>query len=789
MSIPLKTIHVKADILDGIAKVSLECHFINENNYPVNLTHYFSLDCNAIINNLEITIGERMLKSTVEEKKKAENQYINAVNSGRKGSIIKKLSDNDYKLQIGNVDKFEKIKIMIEYITTLECNQNGSYIFVFPTNISAKYFQENSTSQQDKIYINEMSSLTFHQDKIYIDEMLKMTYSSQISYSYTFEICWKSANQILGIEAPSEICEINYNENEVFIVSNGFPFNGDFNIALKTEHKPAVYYYEDIKTKEIYTLMSIRVDKPEEITENRLKKDYKIIIDCSGSMKDKFNSTTKMTETTKAVIKFLNLLKKDDYFNITFFGSKFKKLFESSVKLTDESVNFATNKLLCTDANMGGTELFECLKDSIINTDNVDNAECEKIVVLFTDGQIGNYSSLTNEIFSNYNFCNDFSLASSETETETDVELKAKKLINNRFRIFTIGIGNDVDRKLIKKLAEITGGIYVCAKDSNFMKKTLEFIASNINAKYYLDAYLDDNENAINVYNSMYPNQNYIFAKKFNNIEELKNKGITLLCKNSKTNAPVKCNIKFEKIVKKNIELKQIYMNFIIKNLEHVLEFNEIDYKKSNEIINYIINISTCEKIMSKYTAFLIVDDVQTVFENSTNITIPHYISNHDLGEEIDRLDGGMSMFGGSSRTCYVGEKNFIPHKLTIEKKDILQSLNNLNEFQMFCLTCEIVCYKSFENLVKDALKSNMSPEIYYNTIVYFEMTKYSDLMNYAHKLLRSICKFCDKLTSFKMLKAKNIYNEYISVLKTENDQRTYRSYVSYSYGGGGGDY
>lgn len=779
LCVPLDRVDVKADILDGIAKVQITCKFHNSNSFVISPIHYFSLDTNAIINNLNMKVDERYFTSLIKERTHAKQAYMTAVSDGKKASIIEKLSDSEYKLQLGNVNPYENVDISVEYVSVLDCNSNGSYIFVFPTNISTKYFSV-SSNQTDKSFANDLS---------------KLTYSSDIPYHYTFNIKWESVNNILGFEAPSHLCEIEHCGNKLIIVSNGNPSKGDFSIAVKTDHKPRVYYYEDTKSDEIYILATLKVDKPEVLPETRLKKDFRIIVDCSGSMDGRFLTCSKMEATKSAILHFLDLLNLDDYFNITFFGSNFSDMLQKSIKVTKESIFFAKEIVKRIGADMGGTELFDCLENSILNMENVDNVDCEKIIVLFTDGQIGNYTSLTNAVEKYYNFCNDFSLALSKSITNPE-EL-AHKLINNRFRIFTIGIGNDVDRKLIKKLAYITGALYLHAKDSARMESALQYLMSNINAKYYLEARLEgiDNRAGINVY----PNKNYVFLRKISQSQktELEKSGLTLLCTNSKTNAPVKLNLKFDKFVKRNDTLKQMYYNIFIKELEHQLEFSELDYTEHLSKKQELIEISVKENIMSKYTSFLIVDDIQTVHhDQSIDVSIPHYsnthiqiqpqISNIRLEEEVDTLDGGMDMFGGYYSPAYsTGEKDFVPYKTEIERDDILVGLCNLDSNKLMFVDHIKICCKNLEDLNIFASKNNLDVVSYYNIVMYFKMSEHKDLINHAHHFLCSIIEFNKSITPFKMLKTWYEYKKYITELIKENNRRTYQYYSKR----GGGDY
>jgi hypothetical protein len=788
-SIPLETVVVSSNIIDGIATVNINCKFVNLNKFSVNPIHYFSLDYNATIHNLSMTVGDRVLTSVIKKKEQAKQEYNIAVTSGVKASLIEKISDSEYKLYVGNVNAEEHVQVDIEYVTTLECDENGGYVFAFPTNIAVKYLSGSGATKNDIEFQNEIS---------------KMKYSTNhLPYDYVFRLEWTSANVITGFDASTEICDVDFVDNKLILTSKSTPMMGDFTVSVKTEHKPCVYYYEDHESNDIYTLTVLRVDKPAETLETeRLRKDYNIIIDCSGSMQESFNGKSKMDVTRETIKSFISKLNPDDYFNITMFGSSYRTMLPASIKATTEAIYCANAVLDNMSANMGGTELFSCMNDSICYNQNINDESCEKIIILITDGQIGNYTGLTNMIEKYYEFCNTFIRAqnlSSPTNSTT---------INNRFRVFTIGVGNDVDRKLIKKIADITGGLYVYAKDTRRLENMLNYIVTNVNARYYTNARLDDGTNSTKTHSALYPNKNYIFIKKipFGMKLQLEQEGISLLCTNSKTNAPIRCSVKFDKFVLKGREIRQLYHNIVVKSLEHALEFGELSHTDHLNAVSKIVSVSIEEHIMSKYTSFLIVDDVKTTVNTnqSVDITIPHYTSNHTSYpapasasaygprcEEIDALEGGMDMFGGgggSSGGYYVGEKGFIKHNTEITL-DTLQQLLSVKDCEGLCLAhYTSICNAAADVLISNAELTNCDSATYVNVVIFFELAKYEQYTGTRFELLCAIIKHCPTLTSFKMFKIHNHQTKYIETLRSENSRREYK-YVSTCSYGGGGDY
>ena len=63
---------------------------------------------------------------------------------------------------------------------------------------------------------------------------------------------------------------------------------------------------------------------------------------------------------------FVSSLPKDSYFNIISFGNSYMGLYQSPVKYSDKNIKIALNHINNMSANMGGTELYKCLEDTIL---------------------------------------------------------------------------------------------------------------------------------------------------------------------------------------------------------------------------------------------------------------------------------------------------------------------------------------------------------------------------------------------------------------------------------------
>jgi von Willebrand factor A domain-containing protein 5 len=124
---------------------------------------------------------------------------------------------------------------------------------------------------------------------------------------------------------------------------------------------------------------------------------------------------------------FLHSLPIGSKFNVVSFGSDFTKIFPQSVVYNEENLKIAVNLISSFDADMGGTEILEPLKDLVSVLDNKDLPRC---LYLLTDGAVSNTEEVVNLIRQNNQNCS----------------------------VNTFGIGSGADESLIKNSAKAGRG-------------------------------------------------------------------------------------------------------------------------------------------------------------------------------------------------------------------------------------------------------------------------------------------------------------------------------------------
>lgn len=798
----LKSIDVTGEVCDMFGHINTKAIYYNGYTVPIEVNYKFCLEPNAVVDSLKVTIADRVIYGHVEEKKQAQKTYTKAIKENKRASILEKHQDR-YCLTLGNIQPSETIIISYTYLTRLEL-LNGKYLFVCPTNVGERYGMTVIGSE------NDTDSLDDHTANEHVKTTAKMQTTSEKPPVY-FSITCVSKGQILSTTSTTSDIDVEVvSPNEVVVRSLSCPLDGDFNFLIETGITSCAY--SGVLNNIQYHMLTHKIPDENNVY---VPKEYIFLLDRSGSM-----SGSKIHDATSALISSLDLLKPDSYFNIMSFGSDYSAMFSNSVITSKENITKAKMLLQTYSANMGGTEIYGCLGALFTNsikkfTNSVTTltipANCERVVVFLTDGQIDNLDSV-------------YSLINNNNK-------------NSNIRIFSIGIGNDASRELIKKIADITSGISQMVVDSANISEVAKSMIVNTEKKYYKNIKLNCNEVETKYFGSsrVYPGQ--VLASFFTTEFDPKNanNNLTLTGFDQTMNKTTSWNVDTsETILIHPLLLAKFYANEMIKD--------------GNLTNKEIVDLSVQNNIMNNLTSFVLTDTevtesdhnnmINVSVENRANLVQYHcgkYIDSgaympdlydnqeHDKGdlvdssldtrlknkktshiistvssdsdedfssfptsyssyggaagcalagcapttsyveqrlEEVDALEGGLDMFGGSgggSRTVC----NYELLKFTNTDGSV-----NLDKIKLFAV-------KSLQDVTNFATDNNVSLDILLQIIA---------LMHF--ELMQQVDK--NKVTFLKNWLSKN-YPAYTSLRPIIT--HLVKSPISVEYYGGGGDY
>lgn len=400
---PLKNTAVRIDISGFVARVRVVQEFQNDFSEPIEAVYIFPLSQNSAVDNMTMTIGERVVRGKIMKRVEARRVYETAKEEGKTASLLDQERANIFTQSVANIPPGEKILIEISYVETLKY-EDGQYEFVFPMVVGPRY--------------NPVSVAPGEAAKI-----STWTAEERAGHDISIEVNLDAGVPIEALRSIShEIQTVNLAPGSAKITlkdEKTIP-NKDFILRYDVTGKrieDAVLAHRD-EQGGFFTLM---LQPPDQfVIDDRTPKEIVFVLDTSGSM-----GGFPIEKAKEAMKLSLDGLYPDDTFNLITFAGDTEVLFDAPVYATQANLEKA-RAFLDSRQGDGGTEMMKAIKAALDPSDALDHL---RIVCFMTDGYVGNESEIISEIQK-----------------------------HPKARIFSFGIGNSVNRYLLDKMAQNGNG-------------------------------------------------------------------------------------------------------------------------------------------------------------------------------------------------------------------------------------------------------------------------------------------------------------------------------------------
>jgi Ca-activated chloride channel family protein len=415
---PLKHTNVKAEISGFLSRVQVTQQF--ENPFPdkIEAVYTFPLPQNAAVDDMTMTVGDRIVRGKIMRKEQAQAVYEAAKNNGQVAGLLDQERPNIFTQSVANIMPGEKITVAISYVETLKYEE-GAYEFVFPMVVGPRYVPGAQTGKQGG---------GFSVDTTRVPDGSRIT--PQVAARGT-----RAGHDIsieVALDAGVSIDELKSNTHEVEVERSAA---NRAVVRLKDEesipNKDFILKYDVAGRKISDALLTHRssnegfftfiLQPPERVTaEDVTPKEIVFVLDTSGSM-----SGFPIEKAKEAMKLALDGLYPQDTFNLITFAGDTSILFPKPVPATPENLRKA-QKFLESREGAGGTEMMKAIRAALDPSDAQDHI---RIVCFMTDGYVGDDMSIISEVQKHPNA-----------------------------RVFSFGIGSSVNRFLLDKMAEYGRG-------------------------------------------------------------------------------------------------------------------------------------------------------------------------------------------------------------------------------------------------------------------------------------------------------------------------------------------
>jgi Ca-activated chloride channel family protein len=136
--LPLRHTEVAAQVSGSITHVTVEQRFQNPYAQSIEAVYTFPLPHEAAVSDLEIRIGDRIVRGEIRKRQEAREIYEQAKRDGRVAALLDQERPNIFTQSIANIMPGHEIVVRIQYIENLEY-KDGGYELVFPTVVGPRF--------------------------------------------------------------------------------------------------------------------------------------------------------------------------------------------------------------------------------------------------------------------------------------------------------------------------------------------------------------------------------------------------------------------------------------------------------------------------------------------------------------------------------------------------------------------------------------------------------------------------------------------------------------------------
>lgn len=414
-SFPLLRTDVRTKISGNVSRVEVKQSFANPYKQPLEAVYTFPLPDEAAVDDMEIQIGDRVIKGVIKKREEAKQIYEKAKQEGKTAGLLEQERDNIFTQSLANIKPGEKIEVVIRYTDSLKF-EGGNYEFAFPMVVGPRYIPGSKINVQgDTNIVGDASKIT--------PPTLPPTRSGQ-DISMAIEI--DAGVPIVEVKSPSHqllIQKSGSSEAEIKLAQEKTIPNKDFILRYKVagaETQATILTQKDEKGGHfgVYLIPAVKYN-PQEI----VPKDVVFLMDTSGSQ-----SGAPIAQSKELMRRFINGLNPKDTFTIIDFASTSTKLSTEPLKNTSANRAKALAYVNRLDAN-GGSELMNGINE-VLNFPPAPDGRLRSIVLL-TDGLIGNDMQVIGEV---------------------------QKRLKAGNRLYVFGVGPSSNRFVLNRLAEIGRG-------------------------------------------------------------------------------------------------------------------------------------------------------------------------------------------------------------------------------------------------------------------------------------------------------------------------------------------
>ena len=408
--------HVKMIVRDQIASVSISQEFYNTSKQAIEVEYMFPVPPGAAIDSMTMIVGGKEFSGKLLPADEARKIYEDIVRRKKDPALLEYVGYGLYRTSAFPLEPGKPVQVIVHYNQI--CKKDNGLVEVFYPLNTEKF----SAKEIDEV-------------KVTVDIKSKADITAIYSPSHDLKTERKASNHVIAS----------------YQVKKAIP-NTDFVVFYKAKNEQVsatLLTYQPDGTKDGYFLL-LASPNPRTSQTAVQPKDIVLVIDRSGSM----GSDNKIEQAKEALAFILKNLNAEDRFNVVMFNDSIESFFDKLVAADTEHIDQALDQTERIEAQ-SGTNIHEALQTAMQLLKS-SNGERPAYVIFLTDG-----------------------LPTVGNRDEGAIISDTKKANTAKARLFALGVGYDVNVRLLDKLVVENQGL------SDYVRpgEPLEAKVSNMYAK------------------------------------------------------------------------------------------------------------------------------------------------------------------------------------------------------------------------------------------------------------------------------------------------------------------
>ena len=449
--VPLLHTDVALDVRGLVAAATVTQRYSNSSSEPIEAVYIFPLPHDAAVYDMEIRIGNRVIKSQIRERAEAKHVYETAKSEGKRAALLEQERPNIFTASVANIMPGDQVDVRLQYVEPLQW-EDGRVRLVFPMVVGPRYIPGTQAIGH--------SGTGWAVDTDAVPDASRITPvvrnpESRSGHDLSLAVNLDSGFEIASIKSVSHLINVHRlpdGRQRVELASGATIPNKDFVLevqqAQNTHLKTALFLSPASNSGETHFLLAAY--PPTVPPRDRVPLEMLYMIDISGSMHG-----TSIRQARQALLQALDNLRPSDRFGVLAFNHSYHEFAQEPLFATTENLAAARNYVRNLEAD-GGTEMLPALLHLMQKPQTPGYL---RHIILLTDGDLGNEEQIFAALHHNLNGA----------------------------RLFTIGIGSAPNIFLATKMAQYGRGTFTHIADINEVQEQMTQLLEAIESPVLTD--------------------------------------------------------------------------------------------------------------------------------------------------------------------------------------------------------------------------------------------------------------------------------------------------------------